>query len=203
MGECPHVDAPPSPDLSPVWRQPAADRRGTGRVPATTANHAATPNSAQTPAAAPSTVTVLLSPAAALRWLSTQHALAKRPWLAGYDRDCGPGHACSFGKAWAYDTSGSGCNTRQDLLRTTLTNIVYRPGSHCSIESGRLADPYTGTTLSFSGAAPDSVEVDHVLPLVTSWALGAANWSQTRRDTFANDRSVELLAVDRASNLLE
>jgi hypothetical protein len=170
------------------------------RVPATTADHAATPGSDQTPAAPRPTGTALLSPAAALRWLDTQHGIAKRPWLAGYDRDCGSGHACSFGKAWAYDTSGSGCNTRQDLLRAAMTNVVYRPGSHCSIESGRLADPYTGSTLTFSADNPDSVEVDHVLPLATSWALGAAHWSQTRRDTFANDRSVELLPVDRPSN---
>lgn len=142
----------------------------------------------------------LLSPAAALTWLAGRQALPKRPWVDGYDRDCGHGHACSFGEAWAYNTSGSGCNTRQDLLRATMTNVVYRSGSHCSIESGRLADPYTGTTLTFNGDNPDSVEVDHVLPLATSWALGASHWSQTQRDIFANDRSIELLPVDRASN---
>jgi hypothetical protein len=148
----------------------------------------------------PPVTSSLLSPAAALTWLAGQQPLPKRPWVAGYDRDCGHGHACSFGEAWAYDTSGSGCNTRQDLLRAAMTNIVYRAGSHCSIESGRLADSYTGTTLTFSADNPDAVEVDHVLPLATSWALGASHWSQTQRDTFANDRSVALLPVDRASN---
>ncbi|PZS30757.1 MAG: hypothetical protein DLM61_10015 [Pseudonocardiales bacterium] len=166
-----------------------------------TAGH---PASTRVPSGPPTPViNALLSPAAALTWLADQHALLTRPWVAGYDRDCGHGHACSFGEAWAYDTSGSGCNTRQDLLRAAMTDVVYRSGSHCSIESGRLADPYTGTSLTFSGDKPDGVEVDHVLPLATSWALGASHWSQAQRNTFANDRSVELLPVGRASNLLE
>lgn len=164
-----------------------------------TANQAPDHHTGTRPSTPPVTSS-LLSPAAALTWLAEQQPLPKRPWVAGYDRDCGHGHTCSFGEAWAYDTSGSGCNTRQDLLRAAMTNIVYRAGSHCSIESGRLADPYTGTTLTFSADNPDAVEVDHVLPLATSWALGASHWSQTQRDTFANDRSVELLPVDRASN---
>jgi hypothetical protein len=167
----------------------------------TTANQTAGHRRGTAPSAsAPPPASTLLSPAAALTWLTGQQALPRRPWVAGYDRDCGHGHACSFGEAWAYDTSGSGCNTRQDLLRASMIDIVYRPGSHCSIESGHLPDPYTGTTVSFNGDNPDAVEVDHVLPLATAWALGASRWSQAQRDTFANDRSVELLAVDRASN---
>ena len=57
-----------------------------------------------------------------------------------------------FGQAWSDDVNvelrHNGCNTRDDILRRDLTNVVVRPGT-CYVQSGTLHDPYTGTIIEF------------------------------------------------------
>lgn len=136
----------------------------------------------------------------ALAQLGRLHVVPRRPFIPGYQRACGQGEACVFGPAWSDNPRHDGCTTRQDLLTTVLTEVVFERGSRCAVESGRLVDPYSGATVDFHADDPDSIEVDHVVPLVTSWALGAAQWTKQQRDRFANDSSIELVAVSRASN---
>lgn len=82
-----------------------------------------------------------------------------------------------------------------------MTDVVLVHGSSCTVASGRLLDPYSGTLVDYRVSEPDSVEVDHALPLLTAWALCAAHWPQQQRIAFANDSSIELVPVARASNL--
>ena len=44
------------------------------------------------------------------------------------------------------------------------------------------------------------IHVDHLFPLAAAWDLGAATWPLEQRSRFANDTSVELLAVNGGAN---
>lgn len=112
--------------------------------------------------------------------------------VPGYDRSCSPGAGCSFGPAWSDDTSAplarNGCDTRNDILRTSLANVTLRPGTNgCVVESGLLLDPYTGEQVEFSRSQGSEVHIDHLVPLAYAWRHGAAGWPQEKRAAFAND----------------
>lgn len=111
----------------------------------------------------------------------------------GYDRDL-------FGPAWS-DVDANGCDTRNDILRRDLTDIVIKTDSDgCVVASGTLDDPYTATTIFFV-QGPDSadVQIDHVVALSAAWRTGAQQWTATTRKAFAND-PLNLLAVDGPTN---
>jgi hypothetical protein len=142
--------------------------------------------------------------AAALRQLDTLRVIPARSHRPGYQRGCGSGQACSFGPAWADDTTApgghNGCDTRNDILRTQLTDVIYRPGSRCVVVAGLLHDPYTGRTIRFAKARASLVQIDHIVPLALAWDLGANTWRQAQRTAFANDEHLVLLAVSGAAN---
>lgn len=109
-----------------------------------------------------------------------------------------------FGKAWSDDVNvefgHNGCNTRDDILRRDLANLVVRPGT-CYAQTGTLHDPYTGATIDFV-RGPDtsnSIEIDHVVSLADAWYKGARSWDPQRRLDFANDPR-NLLAVSPKAN---
>lgn len=121
----------------------------------------------------------------------------------GYDRSCDPGHVCVFGPAWTDDTVNllghNGCDTRNDILRRDGVDIVTKPGSTCVVMSATIADPYTGTMLTFAKSAAARVQIDHVIPLSYAYQMGAAAWAPQQRIAFAND-PLNLLAVDGSTN---
>jgi Protein of unknown function (DUF1524)/Excalibur calcium-binding domain len=122
-------------------------------------------------------------------------AVKGRAPKAGYDRD-------RFGPAWS-DVDRNGCDTRNDILRRDLDDVVLRAGtSGCLVLQGTLRDPYTGRTVSFVRGAQSSasVQVDHVVALSDAWQKGAQAWDAARRETFAND-PLNLLAVDGPTNV--
>ncbi|MFZ4373172.1 MAG: GmrSD restriction endonuclease domain-containing protein [Mycobacterium sp.] len=109
-----------------------------------------------------------------------------------------------FGKAWSDDVNvefgHNGCNTRDDILRRDLKNLVVRPGT-CYAQSGTLIDPYSGVTIDFvrSPDTSNAVEIDHVVALADAWYKGARAWDSQRRLDFANDPR-NLLAVSPQAN---
>ncbi|GGC61344.1 DUF1524 domain-containing protein [Hoyosella rhizosphaerae] len=117
----------------------------------------------------------------------------------GYSRD-------EFGPTWtdAVDVDGgrNGCDTRNDILRRDLVDLVIKPGSNgCSVLAGTLHDPYTGRQISFvrgQGTSSD-VHIDHVVALSDAWQKGAQQWDPSKRQNFANDPR-NLLAVDGSAN---
>lgn len=128
----------------------------------------------------------------------------QRAERAGYERDCGPGAGCSFGVAWSDDTTApwghDGCDTRNQMLAASLTDVRFRPGTHdCVVISGTLLDPFTGTSIDFTKEHAAEVQVDHVFPLALAWDQGAAEWPQARRDRFANDPA-NLIVVSGPAN---
>ena len=109
-----------------------------------------------------------------------------------------------FGEPWSDDVNvefgHNGCNTRDDILRRDLTQLVVRPGT-CYAQSGVLIDPYTGESIAFV-RGPDSseaIQIDHVVSLSDAWYEGARDWDEQRRRDFANDPR-NLLAVGAKAN---
>ena len=99
-----------------------------------------------------------------------------------YDRDL-------FGQRWA-DVDRNGCDTRNDILGSDLSNPVFKPGTNdCKVLSGQLLDPYTGETIDFVSGQNTSVlvQIDHVVALGWAWRHGADVWSDETRVQFAND----------------
>jgi len=106
-----------------------------------------------------------------------------------------------FGQTWA-DVNRNGCDTRNDILKRDLTDVVFREGTrNCVVESGTLIDPYSGTTINFVKGVKSSMEVqiDHVVALSNAWQTGAFKLSLERRTEFANDPE-NLLAVQGRLN---
>ena len=120
-------------------------------------------------------------------------AVKGRAPRTGYDRD-------EFGQPWA-DVDRNGCDTRNDVLRRDLVDLVAKPGTReCVILRGTLADPYTGESIAFErGERSSEVQIDHVVALADAWQKGAQGWPDEKRRLFANDPA-NLLAVDGSAN---
>jgi hypothetical protein len=107
----------------------------------------------------------------------------------GYSRE-------AFGPSWA-DTDYNGCDTRNDMLRRDLTEVVSKPGTDgCLVLEGRLSDPYSGELISFvrGEGTSDDVQIDHVVSLSNAWQTGMFQRGPEERRIFAND-PLNLLAV--------
>ncbi len=112
----------------------------------------------------------------------------------GYDRGL-------FGQSWA-DVDRNGCDTRNDMLQRDLTGITYTNSVPCKVQSGTLADPYTGTSISFlrGSATSSKVQIDHVVALSDAWQKGAQQLTTEQRMAFAND-PLNLQATDGPTNM--
>jgi hypothetical protein len=137
--------------------------------------------------------------------LAAARVVPSRPAVPGYDRGCGRGGACSFGRAWSDNHAGpgghDGCDTRNNVLARQLTNVTYKAGTRqCVVLSGQLLEPYTGRQVTLRKAEASKLQIDHIYPLARAWDLGAATWSVQRRVDFANDEADNLLAVDGSAN---
>ncbi|CAN2208491.1 Domain of unknown function DUF1524 [Candidatus Nanopelagicaceae bacterium] len=101
-----------------------------------------------------------------------------------------------FGSAWA-DVDRNGCDTRNDILRRDLIEIVYKPSTRdCVVASGVLIDRYSGETINFVRGVVTSmdVQIDHVVALSNAWQTGAFKLSSEKRKALAND-PLNLFAV--------
>ena len=101
-----------------------------------------------------------------------------------------------FGSAWA-DVDRNGCDTRNDILRRDLIEIVYKPSTRdCVVASGVLIDRYSGETIKFVRGVVTSmdVQIDHVVALSNAWQTGAFKLSSEKRKALAND-PLNLFAV--------
>ena len=120
--------------------------------------------------------------------LSTLPVKGRAP-KTGYTRD-------QFGPAWA-DVDRNGCDTRNDMLKRDLNNIVFRAKTqNCVVESGTLQDRYSGETINFIRGNVTSMEVqiDHVVALSNAWQTGAFKLTLAQRTALAND-PMNLFAV--------
>ena len=101
-----------------------------------------------------------------------------------------------FGQAWA-DVDRNGCDTRNDMLKRDLTDIVFKVKTRdCVVLSGVLIDRYSGETINFVRGNVTSMEVqiDHVVALSNAWQTGAFKLTVLQRTALAND-PMNLFAV--------
>lgn len=102
----------------------------------------------------------------------------------------------AFGPQWA-DVDRNGCDTRNDILKRDLTDVVFRIKTRdCVVERGRLLDPFSNTVIDFQRGEKTSmlVQIDHVVSLSNAWQTGMFRESARNRVQFAND-PMNLLAV--------
>lgn len=129
------------------------------------------------------------SAAAALESLPVKGRAPK----SDYDRS-------AFGQAW-FDADRNGCDTRNDILRRDLRDVVFAKNSRCKVASGKFHEPYTGEYVAFVRGADSSkaVQIDHVVALGDAWQKGARQLTLQQRQNLAND-PVNLIAADGPAN---
>lgn len=102
-----------------------------------------------------------------------------------------------FSAGWA---DVDACDMRQYILARDLSDETFDPDG-CTVLSGRLPDPYTGTFIDFKRGPSTSsdVQIDHVVALSNAWQTGAQQLDEARRAELAND-PLNLLAVEGRAN---
>lgn len=173
------ADTPNAASATPHLSSPMPSSTTTSTQPSAT--------TAQSPQGPATSVLTALDAAATLQ-------IKGRAPVNDYNRD-------AFGQEWL-DVDRNGCDTRNDILRRDLVDVVLKPDTNgCTVLSGTLHDPYSGQTVAFVRGAETSsaVQIDHVVALADSWQKGAREWSDERRAQFAND-PLNLLAVDGSLN---
>lgn len=127
----------------------------------------------------------------AARWLRAL-PVAQPNSASGYDRD-------SFAFR-ATDDDGNGCDVRDDVLARDLHDVAFAADG-CTVISGTLDDPYTGSVIRFHRGTTTSsaVQIDHVVALRNAWISGADQWDSARRIAYAN-APANLLAVQGEAN---
>ncbi|UEJ81817.1 DUF1524 domain-containing protein [Brachybacterium halotolerans subsp. kimchii] len=127
----------------------------------------------------------------ALGMLETLEVKGRAP-KTGYDRDL-------FG--WRDDVDHNGCDTRNDVLRRDLSDVVLKHGTDgCVVLSGTLSpSPYSGDDVAFDQQDDNSLDIDHLVALSDAWQTGASGWDEETRHAFAND-PLNLVAVESGLN---
>ncbi|KAH7321076.1 hypothetical protein B0I35DRAFT_408078 [Stachybotrys elegans] len=88
-----------------------------------------------------------------------------------YDRDLFP----------HWSTVEGSCNTREYVLQRDGDNVEVNDS--CAAQSGTWYSPFDGATWT----AASDVDIDHMVPLKNAWISGAASWSTSEREAYAND----------------
>ncbi|MER8103232.1 DUF1524 domain-containing protein [Kitasatospora sp. NPDC094016] len=72
------------------------------------------------------------------------------------------------------------------MLRTLTEQVTapQRPAECTIVLSGRLTDPYSGTSVV---TGVEHIDVDHRVALQDAWASGANTWTEQWRHQFSND----------------
>lgn len=137
----------------------------------------------------------LVTPDPAMEVLETIPVKGKAP-VTGYRRS-------EFGRTWTDDVDvdggHNGCDTRNDILRRDLVNVV--PDVGCRVMAGLLHDPYTGRDIQIDRGEGTAIliQIDHIVPLKDAWQKGAQQWDERKRVQFAND-PLNLVAVGHQVN---
>jgi hypothetical protein len=105
--------------------------------------------------------------------------------MSGYSRDRFP--------HWI--SQGDGCDTRDVVLKRQGKAVATT--ADCQITSGTWYSPYDGKSYT----DPQDLDVDHVVPLAAAWRSGASQWTDDKREQFANDLTrPQLIAVSASVN---
>ncbi len=92
------------------------------------------------------------------------------------------------------DLDLDGQNTRTEvLIEESLAPVKFKDANETKILSGKWHCPYSNKNYT----APESLDIDHLVPLKEVYESGAWNWTQERRVKYANflERKNHLIAV--------
>ncbi len=167
-----------------------------------------TPEPSQSPNPGP-TSTAVQQDGTALTALNALPVKGRAP-KTGYSR-------AQFGERWTDNnvadlggTSRNGCDTRNDILRRDMTDLLVAKNG-CKVLTGHLVDPYTGKQIAFvcgidavktsncDNKLSQDVQIDHVVALSDAWQKGAQALTLEQRTALAND-PINLYAVDGPTN---
>jgi hypothetical protein len=124
------------------------------------------------------------NPAAASQQLNQLQVAAWRS-MAGYSRERFP--------HWIQQ--GGGCDTREVVLKRDGTGVTT--GTNCKVTGGHWVSPYDEKAT----ADPETLDIDHMVPLANAWRSGADTWTDEQRSRFANDLDhPQLFAVTASVN---
>lgn len=90
----------------------------------------------------------------------------------------------AFGHGWD-DADGDCQNARAEALigTSTVQPVQFASADRCRVARGRWISPFTGKVIQNSS----NIDIDHVVPLAWAWEHGAWQWSDEKRERFAND----------------
>ncbi len=89
----------------------------------------------------------------------------------------------AFGHGWDDEDGDCQDSRAEALIATSSTTVRFGTDKGCRVVSGRWVSPFTGNVIQNSS----EIDIDHVVPLAWAWERGASNWSDARRERFAND----------------
>jgi len=103
-----------------------------------------------------------------------------------------------------YDTwpSENGCNLRQRILKRDFGDSAVLSKDNCTVISGKLYEPYTGTWMEFNEKSEISkgLQIDHIVALSDAWQKGAQYKSKDVRFQIATD-PLNLVAAESSANM--
>lgn len=96
------------------------------------------------------------------------------------------------------DDDGDCQDTRVEVLIEESTIEPTLTADGCRVTAGRWLDPFTGTVVT----DPSRLDIDHLVPLANAHVSGAWEWTDERRESFANDlvHPDALIAVTASAN---
>jgi Protein of unknown function (DUF1524) len=125
-----------------------------------------------------------IDPSAASQQLGQLQVAASRS-MTGYSRERFP--------HWTQHEGG--CSTRELVLKRDGTGVTT--GANCTVTGGHWVSPYDEKAT----ADPQSLDIDHMVPLANAWRSGADAWTDEQRSKFANDLDhPQLFAVTASVN---
>ncbi|AHY46651.1 Protein of unknown function (DUF1524) [Rubrobacter radiotolerans] len=110
--------------------------------------------------------------------------------MSGYSREAFP-HWSDAGE-FGWEVPSEACDARDAALIRDGEDVAV--GEGCSV-TGLWRDPYSGVT----NTDASDVDIDHLVPLANAWRSGADEWSEEKRERFANAPE-NLLAADAGEN---
>jgi hypothetical protein len=89
----------------------------------------------------------------------------------------------AFGHGWDDEDGDCQDSRAEALIATSSTSVRFATDKSCRVVMGRWISPFTGNVIQ-NGS---EIDIDHVVPLAWAWERGASNWSDVKRERFAND----------------